>query len=122
MKVEQGKTPNAETDHIKLEDTMGTTLTLGTSTVGVRTTKSKSITPFLPAVGRVVMWHRVGPLEVTESSVVVAVSAPHRGEAFSAARFAIDMLKTSVPIWKRETWQGGSDWGLDAHDLTRKGA
>lgn len=75
-----------------------------------------------PSTGRVVLWHRVGPLEVTESSVVVAVSAPHRPEAFSAARFAIDTLKTSVPIWKRETWQGGSDWGLDAHDLTRKGA
>ena len=74
-----------------------------------------------PAVGRIVLWHRVGPLEVTESSVVVAVSAPHRGDAFGAARFAIDTLKTSVPIWKRETWQGGSDWGLDAHDLTRKG-
>ncbi len=75
-----------------------------------------------PSTGRIVLWHRVGPLEVTESSVVVAVSAPHRPEAFSAARFAIDTLKTSVPIWKRETWQGGSDWGLDAHDLTRKGA
>jgi molybdopterin synthase catalytic subunit len=75
-----------------------------------------------PAVGRIVVWHRVGPLEVTESSVIVAVSAPHRPDAFSAARFAIDTLKTSVPIWKRETWQGGSDWGLDAHDLTRKGA
>jgi len=55
VKVEQGKTPNAETDHIELEDTMGTTLTLGTSIVGARTTKSKSITRFLPAVGRVVI-------------------------------------------------------------------
>jgi len=55
VKVEQGKTPNAETDHIELEDTMGTTLTLGTSTVGVRTATPKSITRFLPAVGRVVI-------------------------------------------------------------------
>jgi hypothetical protein len=55
VKVEQGKTPTAETDHIKLGDNMGTTLTLGTSTVGVRTTTSKSIRRFLPAVGRVVI-------------------------------------------------------------------
>lgn len=75
-----------------------------------------------PTVGRIVLWHRVGPLAVTESSVIVAVSADHRPEAFGAARFGIDTLKTSVPIWKRETWQGGSDWGLDAHDVAGKGA
>ncbi len=68
-------------------------------------------------VGRVVLWHRVGELAVGESSVVVAVSAPHRDEAFLAARFGIDAIKASVPIWKRERWEGGEDWGLAATDL-----
>ena len=55
-----------------------------------------------PVVGRVVLLHRVGRLEVGESSVVVVASAPHRPEAFAAARFAIDTLKDTVPIWKRD--------------------
>ena len=68
-------------------------------------------------LGRVALLHRVGPLAIGETSVIVAVSAPHREEAFEAARFSIDTLKASVPIWKRETWAGGSAWGLDAKDL-----
>jgi len=67
-----------------------------------------------PTVGRVVMWHRVGTLGLGESSVVVAVSAPHRPEAFEAARFGIDALKASAPIWKHETWSEGADWGTGA--------
>ena len=70
-----------------------------------------------PELGRVALLHRLGHLEVTEVSVVVVVSAPHRAEAFDAARFCIDSVKASVPIWKRETWEGGSDWGLCAHDV-----
>ncbi|HET9075370.1 MAG TPA: molybdenum cofactor biosynthesis protein MoaE [Acidimicrobiales bacterium] len=70
-----------------------------------------------PGVGRIAMWHRTGTLAVGECSVVVAVSSGHRGEAFEAARFCIDTLKVSVPIWKRERWSGGDDWGLDAHDV-----
>jgi molybdopterin synthase catalytic subunit len=70
-----------------------------------------------PATGRVALVHRTGVLAPTEVSVVVAVSAPHRGEAFEAARFGIDTLKATVPIWKRETWAGGSDWGLDVHPI-----
>jgi molybdopterin synthase catalytic subunit len=70
-----------------------------------------------PGTGRMVLAHRTGPLLATEISVVVAVSAPHRAEAFDAARFGIDTIKTSVPIWKRETWEGGSSWGLDAHPI-----
>jgi molybdopterin synthase catalytic subunit len=53
------------------------------------------------------------------------VSAPHRDEAFAAARFGIDAVKATVPVWKREVWAGGSAWGLDAHpidDLTAFGA
>jgi molybdopterin synthase catalytic subunit len=68
-------------------------------------------------VGRIVLVHRVGRLGLGESSVVAAVSAPHRPEAFAAARFAIDALKVSVPVWKREVWDGGSDWGTNAADL-----
>jgi molybdopterin synthase catalytic subunit len=63
-----------------------------------------------PTAGRVVLLHRVGTLALGESSVVVVVSAPHRPEAFEAARFGIDALKASAPIWKHETWSGGSDW------------
>lgn len=70
-----------------------------------------------PALGRIVLLHRTGPLAVETSSVVVAVSAPHRPEAFEAARFGIDTLKATVPIWKRETWDGGSDWGTGARDV-----
>lgn len=66
-------------------------------------------------LGRLALLHRTGDLAVGESSVLVVASAPHRAEAFEAARFCIDTLKATVPIWKRETWQGGSDWGLDAH-------
>lgn len=64
-------------------------------------------------LGRVVMLHRVGEVGVGESAVVVTVSSPHRAEAFDAARFAIDALKSTVPIWKREHWPGGRSWVLE---------
>ena len=67
-----------------------------------------------PDTGRVALIHRTGMLGVTESSVLACVSAPHRPEAFEAARFAIDALKASAPIWKRETWSDGTDWGTGA--------
>ena len=67
-----------------------------------------------PALGRVVVLHRVGDLAVTEVSVLVAVSASHRPDAFDAARWCIDTVKSTLPIWKRETWEGGSDWGTGA--------
>ena len=57
------------------------------------------------------------PSSWAQSAVVVVVSAPHRGEAFDAARFAIDALKATVPIWKRETWADGESWGLEAQHL-----
>ncbi len=64
----------------------------------------------VPDLGRVVLWHRVGELAVTDVAVVVAVSSPHRDEAFTAARWAIDELKATTPIWKREHWPGGAEW------------
>ena len=70
-----------------------------------------------PVVGRLVLLHRVGALGVGESSVVVVASAPHRPEAFAAARFAIDALKASVPIWKHEVWSEGAGWGTGAADV-----
>ena len=75
-----------------------------------------------PMVGRIALLHRVGVLEIGESAVVVAVSAPHRDEAFAAARFCIDTLKRSVPIWKRESWTGGDSWGLEAQHIVDAGA
>ncbi len=68
-----------------------------------------------PDTGRVALLHRTGRLELGESSVLAVVSAPHRPEAFEAARYAIDALKASAPIWKHEEWEAGSDWGTGAH-------
>jgi molybdopterin synthase catalytic subunit len=62
-------------------------------------------------VGEMVMVHRLGHLEVEEVSVAVAVSCPHRAQAFEACRYAIDQLKELVPIWKKENWADGStEW------------
>jgi molybdopterin synthase catalytic subunit len=70
-----------------------------------------------PGIGHVALLHRIGPLAVTEAAVVVGVSAPHRDEAFAAARFCIDTLKATVPIWKQESWAGGRSWGLEAQHV-----
>ncbi len=58
----------------------------------------------------VVMLHRVGRLEIGEASVGIAVSSAHRAEAFEACHYAIDRLKESVPIWKKEVWADGEEW------------
>jgi molybdopterin synthase catalytic subunit len=68
-------------------------------------------------LGRIAMLHRVGRLVVGECSVIVVVSAPHRGAAFEAAQWCIDTLKATVPIWKRETWEGGVGWGTNASEI-----
>jgi molybdopterin synthase catalytic subunit len=70
-----------------------------------------------PDTARLVMLHRTGRLELCDASVIVVASAPHRAEAFEAARFCIDTLKETVPIWKAEDWAGGSDWALGEHDI-----
>jgi molybdopterin synthase catalytic subunit len=61
-------------------------------------------------ISRVAIVHRTGVLEIGQASVVIAISAPHRGEAFEAAQYAIDRLKQIVPIWKKEIWSDGSQW------------
>jgi len=70
-----------------------------------------------PDVARIALLHRVGELVLSETSVVVVISAPHRGVAFDAAEYAIDTLKETVPIWKQEHWSGGSDWAVEQHEI-----
>ena len=70
-----------------------------------------------PGIGRIALAHRVGVLSVGDVSVVVAVSTPHRDEAFHSARFCIDTLKATVPIWKRETWASGTEWSACSHPI-----
>jgi molybdopterin synthase catalytic subunit len=61
--------------------------------------------------------HRIGRVPIGEPSVVIAVSSPHRDEAFKACRYLIDRLKEVVPIWKREFFSDGSvEWSLQSHD------
>jgi len=59
------------------------------------------------------IWHRVGKLHVGEASIVVAVASPHRAAAFEACRFAIDAVKETVPIWKKEVAASGFWWVED---------
>ena len=59
---------------------------------------------------RLAIVHRVGKLAVGDAAVVIAASAPHRGVAFEVCRAAIDRLKKSVPIWKKEHFEGGEIW------------
>jgi molybdopterin synthase catalytic subunit/molybdopterin converting factor small subunit len=54
--------------------------------------------------------HRVGRVGIGDTSVVIAVSAPHRGDALAACKEAIDTLKERVPLWKKETYDGGEEW------------
>ena len=61
-------------------------------------------------VRRVAILHRIGRLEIGESSVLIAVSAAHRGDAFEACRYAIDTLKRTVPVWKKEHFEDGEVW------------
>lgn len=70
-----------------------------------------------PETGRVVIVHRTGRIELEGESVIVAVSAPHRGDAFEAARYGIDTVKGSAPIWKKESWEHGDDWALGAQSV-----
>lgn len=54
--------------------------------------------------------HRIGTVEITESSVVIAVSSPHRAHCYESSRYAIERLKQIVPIWKKEIWDDGTEW------------
>jgi molybdopterin synthase catalytic subunit/molybdopterin converting factor small subunit len=61
-------------------------------------------------VKRMAILHRIGRLEIGESSVLIAVSAAHRADAFEACRYAIDTLKRTVPVWKKEYFEDGEVW------------
>lgn len=61
-------------------------------------------------IERMAIVHRIGPVEITEASVMIAVSAAHRDDAFQACRFAIEEIKKTVPIWKKEVFEGGEVW------------
>src|SRR5579863_5334320 len=61
-------------------------------------------------IHRLAMVHRLGRLEIGDTSVLIAVSSPHRAAAFDACRYAIDTLKRAVPIWKKEFFAGGAAW------------
>jgi molybdopterin synthase catalytic subunit len=65
-------------------------------------------------IHEVAIVHRVGRLEIGETSVVIALSAAHRLEVFDAVHFAIDRLKEIAPIWKKEVWADGAEWRSEA--------
>jgi molybdopterin synthase catalytic subunit len=70
-----------------------------------------------PEVERIALLHRVGELVLSEPSVAVAVSSPHRDAAFEAARYCIDTLKETAPIWKQEHFSAGSAWALGERSI-----
>jgi molybdopterin synthase catalytic subunit len=59
---------------------------------------------------RMAIMHRLGPVQIGEASVIIAVSSAHRDAAFAACRFAIEEIKKTVPIWKKEVFEGGEIW------------
>ena len=64
-----------------------------------------------PMIGEIGVWHRIGRLEIGETSLLVAVSSGHRQEAIEACHWAVDRVKEIVPIWKKEIWrEGGGAW------------
>ena len=75
--------------------------------------ETKLLFPQVSAVGA---WHRIGRLEIGEASLLVAVSSPHRKEAFEACHWAVDRIKQVVPVWKKEHWAGGAAW-VEGHSV-----
>ena len=68
----------------------------------------------------VAIHHRTGRMEVGETSLLVAVSAAHRREAFEACHYAVDRIKEIVPVWKKEVWEGGESW-VEGHPVGAPG-
>ncbi len=63
-----------------------------------------------PDISEIGVWHRIGTLEIGETSLLVAVSSPHRKESFDACHWAVDRIKEVVPVWKKEHWADGAAW------------
>jgi molybdopterin synthase catalytic subunit len=61
-------------------------------------------------ITEVAIAHRTGRLEIGETSLLIAVSSPHRHDAFAACHHIVDRIKEIVPIWKKEVWEGGEAW------------
>ena len=74
------------------------------------------------SVEDVAIAHRLGRLEIEEISLVVAVASPHRKEAFAACQFAVDRIKQSVPIWKKEFFEDGEVWVESPEDVAAREA
>ena len=69
-------------------------------------------------ISDVAIGHRLGRLEIEDISMIVAVASPHRKEGFQAAAYVVDRVKESVPIWKKEYFEGGSHWvACDDHEM-----
>ena len=68
----------------------------------------------------VVIAHRLGRLEIGEISLVVAVSSPHRKDAFEACQHSVDRIKQAVPIWKKEFFEGGEVWIESPEDVATR--
>ena len=66
--------------------------------------------------------HRLGRLEIGEISLVVALASPHRKDAFEASQYAMDRIKTIVPIWKKEYFEGGEVWVESPEDVALREA
>lgn len=70
------------------------------------------------SISDVAIAHRLGRLEIEDISMIVAVASPHRKEGFQAAAYVVDRVKESVPIWKKEYFEGGSHWvACDDHEM-----
>jgi molybdopterin synthase catalytic subunit len=69
-----------------------------------------------PDVCGIGVWHRIGTLEIGETSLLVAVSSPHRKDAFEACHWCVDRIKEVVPVWKKEHWSDGSAW-VEGHPV-----
>ena len=69
-----------------------------------------------PEVCEVGVWHRIGTLEIGETSLLVAVSSPHRRDAFEACHWCVDRIKEVVPVWKKEHWSDGAAW-VEGHPV-----
>lgn len=67
---------------------------------------------------KVAISHRIGKLEISEIAVVIAVSTPHRKDAYEANEYAIERIKQIVPIWKKEVWEDGESWIGDQLEKT----
>jgi molybdopterin synthase catalytic subunit len=70
-----------------------------------------------PVVEDVALAHRLGRLEISDISLVVAVASPHRKDAFAACQYAVDRIKQMVPIWKKEYFEGGEVWVGSQEDV-----